>query len=43
MFVPFLGSGSELLACKNLNRICVGSELDKDYFENYIKPLIEGE
>ena len=43
VFVPFLGSGSELLACKNLNRVCIGSELDKCYFENYIKPLIEGE
>ena len=43
VFVPFLGSGSELLACKNLNRVCIGSELDKCYFENYIKSLIEGE
>ena len=41
VFIPFLGSGSELLACKKLNRICIGSEKNKEYFESYIKDIEE--
>jgi site-specific DNA-methyltransferase (adenine-specific) len=37
----FLGSGSTLIACEQLNRVCYGMELDEHYcsviIERYIK------
>lgn len=40
VFIPFMGSGSELLACKDLNRICIGSEINSEYFKNFIEVLL---
>ena len=34
---PFLGSGSTLIACEKLNRICYGIELDPKYCDVIIK------
>jgi site-specific DNA-methyltransferase (adenine-specific) len=30
---PFLGSGTTAVACKNVNRKCIGIELNKEYFD----------
>ena len=30
---PFLGSGTTALACKNVNRKCLGIELNKEYYQ----------
>ena len=37
---PFMGSGSTGIACKNLNRSFIGTELDENYF-NMAKERIE--
>jgi len=31
MFFPFLGSGTTMVACQNLNRKCRGIEISPDY------------
>ena len=36
---PFSGSGTTALACKNLNRNFIGSELDKQHYENSLERL----
>lgn len=36
VFIPFLGSGSEYLACKALNRDCYGCEKKSEYFFKYL-------
>ena len=36
---PFSGSGTTALACKNLNRNFIGSELDKKHYENSLERL----
>lgn len=36
---PFLGSGTTALACQNRNRICVGSEIDKKYYDIILERL----
>ena len=33
VFDPFLGSGTTALACKNLNRNVIGSEIDEKYYK----------
>jgi len=33
VYVPFVGTGTECLACKNLNRNFIGSEIDVERFE----------
>jgi site-specific DNA-methyltransferase (adenine-specific) len=40
IYDPFAGSGSTLLACKNLNRRYIGSELSSDYF-NTLKTRLD--
>lgn len=36
---PFLGSGTTLEACKNLNRNCIGFEISNEWEQYYIKRL----
>jgi DNA modification methylase len=36
---PFLGSGTTAVACKNLNRICIGIEKEEKYIEISIRRL----
>jgi len=33
VYDPFLGSGSTLIACEHMHRVCVGIELEKSYCE----------
>lgn len=33
VFDPFLGSGTTALACKNTNRRCIGTEINKEYYD----------
>lgn len=39
---PFMGSGSTGVACKNLNRSFIGSELEKEYFNISKKRILGG-
>ena len=32
----FLGGGTTAIACKNTDRVCVGSEISKDYFDKFV-------
>ena len=41
IFDPFMGSGTTGLACKELNRDFIGSEIDEAYFEICKKRLEE--
>ena len=36
---PFIGSGTTAIACHNLNRRCIGFEIDKNYYDAAIKRL----
>jgi site-specific DNA-methyltransferase (adenine-specific) len=36
---PFLGSGTTAVACKNLNRKCIGIELNKEYYDICLQRL----
>lgn len=38
---PFLGSGSTLIACEEINRICYGIELDEKFADVIVKRYIE--
>ena len=42
VFDPFMGSGSTGVACKNLNRSFIGSELEKEYFNISKKRILGG-
>lgn len=39
IFDPFSGSGTTALACKNLGRNFIGSEIEKEYYDKAIKRL----
>lgn len=39
IFDPFLGSGTTAIACKNLNRNIIGTEIDKKYYDITMKRL----
>ena len=39
VFDPFSGSGTTAVACRNLGRNFIGSEIEKDYYEKAIKRL----
>lgn len=39
VFDPFAGSGVVAIACKNLNRRFIGSEIEKDYYKKAIKNI----
>ena len=32
----FLGGGTTAIACKNTDRVCVGSEISKEYFDKFV-------
>jgi len=36
VYIPFAGSGSEIVACKNLNRNWIATEINKQYIEEII-------
>jgi len=37
VYDPFIGSGTTLKVCNHLNRKCIGSEIDKNVFNNFLK------
>lgn len=41
IYIPFAGSGSEIISCINNNRNYLATEINKDYIEEIIKPRIE--
>lgn len=41
VYIPFAGSGSEIVSCINNNRNYLATELNNDYIEEIIKPRIE--
>ena len=41
VYIPFAGSGSEIISCINNNRNYIATELNNDYIEEIIKPRIE--
>ncbi|HBX47653.1 MAG TPA: hypothetical protein DEF85_02035 [Clostridiaceae bacterium] len=40
VYIPFAGSGSEIVSCINNNRNYIATELNKEYIEGIIKPRI---
>lgn len=42
VFDPFMGSGSTGVACKNLNRSFIGSELENEYFDISERRILGG-
>ena len=40
IYEPFLGSGSTMVACEQLNRICYGMELDPKYCQVIIDRML---
>ena len=41
VYIPFAGSGSEIISCINNNRNYIATELNNDYIEEIIKPRID--
>ena len=41
VYIPFAGSGSEIVSCIKNNRYYIATELNNDYIEEIIKPRIE--
>ena len=41
IYIPFAGSGSEIVSCINNNRNYIATELNNDYIEEIIKPRIK--
>lgn len=41
VYIPFAGSGSEIISCINNNRMWIATEINKEYIEEIIKPRIE--
>lgn len=40
IYIPFAGSGSEIVACQNLNRNWIATEINKEYIDNIITKRI---
>lgn len=43
VYIPFGGSGSEAVACQNLNRQWVLTEISKEFIDKFIMPRLTGE
>ena len=41
VYIPFAGSGSEIVSCINNNRNYIATELNNDYIEDIIIPRIK--
>ena len=41
VYIPFAGSGSEIVSCINNNRNYIATELNNNYIEEIIKPRID--